>query len=100
LNPGPKTRIASGRVVAEAARAATKALPCSRKTAPGIHRRALTYFVRSLGLKSSFHLTTGTFNLIVKDRNRLPPERRVFDSDLPAEAGVLEICCPHSPFGP
>ena len=23
----------------------------------------LTYFVRSLGLESSFHLTTGTFNL-------------------------------------
>jgi hypothetical protein len=34
----------------------------------GIHWMALTYFVRSLELLSrAFHLTTGTFNLIVKD---------------------------------
>ena len=39
----------------------------------------LTYFVRSLGLKSSFHLTTGTFNQIVKDQSRIPPERLAFD---------------------
>ena len=39
----------------------------------------LTYFVRSLGLESSFHLTTGTFNQIVKDQSRIPPERLVFD---------------------
>jgi hypothetical protein len=25
-----------------------------------------------------FHLTTGTFNLVVKDRSASPPERRVF----------------------
>ena len=42
----------------------------------GIHRTALTYFVRSRGLKSSFYLTTGTFNLFVKDLIRSPPERR------------------------
>ncbi len=34
---------------------------------PGIHRVALTYFVRKLGFEPSFHLTTGTFNLFVKD---------------------------------
>jgi hypothetical protein len=45
----------------------------------GIHWTALTYFVRSLGLESSFYLTTGTFNLVVKDRIHNPPERRVFD---------------------
>ncbi len=58
----------------------------------------LTYFVRSLGLKSSFHLTTGTFNQIVKDQSRIPPERLVFDFRLPDplfkdDRLVLETCC-------
>ena len=55
----------------------------------GIHRAALTYFVRSLGLESSFYLTTGTFNQIVKDRFRLPPERFGFDFRL---AGSSPTC--------
>jgi hypothetical protein len=58
----------------------------------------LTYFVRSLGLKSSFHLTTGTFNQIVKDQSRTPPERLVLDFRLPDplfkdDRLVLETCC-------
>ena len=32
---------------------------------------AFTYFVRKLGSESSFHLTTGTFNLFVKDLIRI-----------------------------
>ena len=68
--------------------------PDSRRD--GIHRTALTYFVRSLGLESSFHLTTGTFNLVVKDRLRIPPERLVFDFRPSGPDGrlVLETCCP------
>jgi len=71
--------------------------PDSRRD--GIHRTALTYFVRSLGLESSFHLTTGTFNLVVKDRLRIPPERLVFDFRPSGPDGrlVLETCCPLHP---
>jgi len=36
------------------------------------------YLVRSLGFHPSLPLTTGTFNLVVKEPNRLPPERRAF----------------------
>jgi hypothetical protein len=39
---------------------------------------ALANFVRSSSLTQAFPLTTGTFNLIVKDRFAFPPERRVF----------------------
>src|SRR3954451_3632565 len=42
--------------------------------------------VRSLGLKPSFHLTTGTFNHFVKDPISTPPERRF--SGTPAIAGA------------
>jgi hypothetical protein len=44
--------------------------------------------VRSLGLESSFYLTTGTFNQIVKDRFRLPPERFVLDLTDRLNAGL------------
>ena len=40
--------------------------------------RTLANFVRSSDLTQAFPLTTGTFNLIVKDRFAFPPERRVF----------------------
>src|SRR5690348_8576574 len=57
----------------------------------------LTYFVRSLGLESSFHLTTGTFNQIVKDQSRTPPERLVFDfRPVSFRRPVLETCCLHA----
>ena len=41
-----------------------------------------------------FHLTTGTFNLVVKDRSASPPERRVFSPGDHTEARptVLETC--------
>lgn len=42
--------------------------------------------MRRLGFEPSFHLTTGTFNLIVKDLIRTPPERR--SSGVPAETGT------------
>jgi hypothetical protein len=35
--------------------------------------------VRSLDLKPSLHLTTGTFNLVVNDRFAVPPKRLRFD---------------------
>ena len=44
--------------------------------------------MRSLGLESSFYLTTGTFNQIVKDRFRLPPERFVLDLTDRLNAGL------------
>ena len=57
---------------------------------------ALTYFVRSLGLKSSFNLTTGTFNLVVKDRSALRLGGTVFDFELRSNCSVvLETCCLH-----
>jgi len=40
-----------------------------------------------------FLLTTGTFNLVVKEPNRLPPERRAFSPDwihTNAASAVLE----------
>ena len=40
---------------------------------------AETCLVSTLGLEPElFLLTTGTFNLVVKDRRRCPPERGVF----------------------
>src|SRR5450432_546117 len=57
---------------------------------------ALTYFVRSLGLKSSLNLTTGTFNLVVKDRSALRLGGTVFDFEHQSFCSVvLEICCLH-----
>ena len=42
----------------------------------------MTYLVRSLELMlEPFLLTTGTFNLVVKEPNRLPPERRAFSPE-------------------
>ena len=38
----------------------------------------MAYLVRSIGLYPNSFLTTGIFNLIVKEPNRLPPERRAF----------------------
>jgi hypothetical protein len=40
------------------------------------------------------NLTTGTFNLFVKDQNRGPPERRVFSRGASAEA----VACPRNLF--
>ena len=40
----------------------------------------MAYLVRSLGFEPETSLTTGTFNLVVKDRTRLPPERRAIQS--------------------
>jgi hypothetical protein len=57
---------------------------------------ALTYFVRSLGLKSSLNLTTGTFNLVVKDRSALRLGGTVFDFEHQSFCSVvLETCCLH-----
>jgi len=52
--------------------------------------------VRSLGLESSFYLTTGTFNLVVKDRIHNPPERRVFDFRLADQRSA----CPRNLMSP
>jgi hypothetical protein len=52
----------------------------------------LANFVRSSDLTQAFPLTTGTFNQVVKDRNRSPPERRAFS---PA-GSINESCRPRN----
>jgi hypothetical protein len=51
-------------------------------------KNAVAYLVRSLGFHPSLPLTTGTFNLVVKELNRLPPERRAFSPVQTALAGL------------
>src|SRR5579885_2416520 len=50
-------------------------------------------FVRSLGFHPSLPLTTGTFNLVVKEPNRLPPKRRAFS---PARRHKCTSVCPRN----
>jgi hypothetical protein len=65
-----------------------------RLSTPGIHRTALTYFVRSLGLESSFHSRLARSTLLSKIDSGNPPERPVFDFRLVSlRRPVLETCC-------
>jgi hypothetical protein len=54
--------------------------------------RTRANFVRSSDLTQAIPLTTGTFNLIVKDRLASPPERRVFSP----ERTQNESACPRN----
>jgi hypothetical protein len=62
---------------------------------PSPRKKWWFYLVRSLGFHPSLPLTTGTFNLVVKEPNRLPPERRAFSPmrrHTSATPPVLETC--------
>jgi len=65
-----------------------------RRTAHSSSKRAVGLSCEIARIRTrDFHLTTGTFNLVVKDRIAFPPERRAFS---PGGAQRVRTDCPRN----